>query len=130
MYMMENYILGPVIIPNKKILRAPNSKVDDYHYVLFSSKTIKNIREKFHNDKMDNKLNINHKGELLKDVFLTKSFILDKVNIKTIHDEFKVLPLGTWMIEYRVDNQEVWQMIKDKKINGLSIEGIFDYEEI
>ena len=34
------------------------------------------------------------------------------------------------MIEYRVDNQEVWQMIKDKKLNGLSIEGIFDYEKI
>ena len=45
---MEKYILGPVIIPNKKMLRAPNSKVDDYHYVFFSSETIKKIKDKFH----------------------------------------------------------------------------------
>lgn len=127
---MEKYILGPVIIPNKKMLRAPNSKVDDYHYVFFSSETIKKIKDKFHFKKKDNNITIEHKGELIKGIFLTKSFILDEVNIQSIEDKFKNLPLGTWMIEYRVDNQEVWQMIKDKKLNGLSIEGIFDYEEI
>ena len=127
---MENYILGPAIIPDKKILRAPNSKVDEYHYVIFSSETIKEIREKFHREKKDNNVNIEHKGKLLKDIFLTKSFILDNVNVQTIEDEFKDLPLGTWMIEYSVGNEEVWQMIQDKKLNGFSIEGTFNYEEI
>lgn len=127
---MEKYILGPVIIPNKKMLRAPNSKVDDYHYVFFSTETIKKIKDKFHLKKKDNNITVEHKGELIKGIFLTKSFILDEVNIQSIEAKFKNLPLGTWMIEYRVDNQEVWQMIKDKKLNGLSIEGIFDYEKI
>lgn len=127
---MANYVLGPALIPDKKILRAPNSKVDDYHYVFFSAETIMKIREKFHREKKDNNVNIEHNGELLNDIYLTKSFILDDTNILTIEDEFKDLPIGTWMVEYKVDNDKVWEMIQNKKLNGFSIEGTFNYEEI
>ncbi len=125
---MANYIFGPVLIPNKEILRAPNSKVDNYHYVVFSIETIKKIREKFHNSQKDKNINIEHKGEFIKDIFITKSFILNEINIKTIQDEFKNLPIGTWMVEYRVDNNEVWCMIKENKLKGFSVEGSFSYE--
>lgn len=127
---MVNYIQGPVLIPGKKILRGPNAKVDDYHYVVFSRETIIVIREKFHQEKKENNLNIEHNGILLKDIYLTKSFILDDTNIKLIVGEFKDLPIGTWIIEYRIENENVWKMIQDKIINGFSIEGTFNYEEI
>jgi hypothetical protein len=35
------------------------------------------------------------------------------------------LPKGTWMISMKVDNDEVWQDVKDGKIKGFSIEGYF-----
>jgi uncharacterized phage infection (PIP) family protein YhgE len=35
------------------------------------------------------------------------------------------LPNGTWFVKMKIDNQELWQDIKSKKIKGLSIEGYF-----
>jgi hypothetical protein len=35
------------------------------------------------------------------------------------------LPKGTWMISMKVDNDDVWQQVKDEKIKGFSIEGYF-----
>jgi len=32
---------------------------------------------------------------------------------------------GTWMISMKVDNDEVWQDVKDGKVKGFSIEGYF-----
>lgn len=33
------------------------------------------------------------------------------------------------MLEYTVENEDLWEMIKDGKINGLSLEGIFQYDQ-
>ena len=35
------------------------------------------------------------------------------------------LPNGTWFVKMKIDNEELWQDIKSKKIKGLSIEGYF-----
>jgi hypothetical protein len=35
------------------------------------------------------------------------------------------LPKGTWMISMKVDNDEVWNDVKEGKIKGFSIEGYF-----
>jgi hypothetical protein len=32
---------------------------------------------------------------------------------------------GTWFVKMKIDNEELWQDIKSKKIKGLSIEGYF-----
>jgi hypothetical protein len=32
------------------------------------------------------------------------------------------------MVGYRIDNDEVWDMIKQGKVKGLSIEGNFEYK--
>ena len=127
---MDNFILGPALIPDLKILRAPNSKVDDYHYVVFSAETILKIKNKFHAEKKDNNVNIEHSGKKVEGVFLTNSFIIDEVNKQTLDSKFDDLPIGTWMIEYKIENNEIYQLIKDKKINGFSPEGKFSYERI
>ena len=35
------------------------------------------------------------------------------------------LPVGTWMISMKVNNDEVWNDVKEGKIKGFSIEGYF-----
>jgi hypothetical protein len=35
------------------------------------------------------------------------------------------LPNGTWFVKMKIDNEELFQDIKSKKIKGLSIEGYF-----
>jgi hypothetical protein len=32
---------------------------------------------------------------------------------------------GTWFVKMKIDNDELWQEIKNKQIRGLSIEGFF-----
>jgi hypothetical protein len=35
------------------------------------------------------------------------------------------LPNGTWFVKMRIDNDELWNKIKDGELKGLSIEGYF-----
>jgi hypothetical protein len=36
------------------------------------------------------------------------------------------LPVGTWMVSMKIDNDEVWkEYIKEGKVRGFSIEGWF-----
>ncbi|MAO22269.1 MAG: hypothetical protein CMJ25_16100, partial [Phycisphaerae bacterium] len=36
------------------------------------------------------------------------------------------LPVGTWMVSMKIDNEEVWkEYIKEGKVRGFSIEGWF-----
>jgi hypothetical protein len=35
------------------------------------------------------------------------------------------LPIGTWMISMKVNNEQVWNDVKEGKIKGFSIEGYF-----
>jgi hypothetical protein len=35
------------------------------------------------------------------------------------------LPKGTWMVSMKINNNELWQKVKDGELKGLSIEGYF-----
>ena len=124
----NNYVLGPTMIPDKKIFRRPNEKVEEPHYVVFSAETIVECRKKFHKDNLENKVSLNHNCVLLEGITMTKSFLISNDNRCGLPEQFGQLPNGTWMIEYHVQNEKVWKLISDKKLNGFSIEGIFNYE--
>jgi len=48
---------------------------------------------------------------------------------KGLPEELKSLPNGTWILEYSIKNPEVIKLIKEKKINGFSIEAVLSYAE-
>jgi hypothetical protein len=125
--MKEYIILGPVLIPNQVIERKPNTEIPEPHYIKFSEETILEIRRTYNKEIFNNKVTINHQKNLTDGVYLKKSFILDDLNRNNQPSEFRSLPNGTWMIEYSVENEEVYNMIKEGKINGFSIEGHFSY---
>jgi hypothetical protein len=125
----ENRIFGSVLIPNKLIYRNPNKSVGEPHYIRFSESIIEELRIRFHENNFDKNVNINHDGIHVKGVSISKSFIVTEENMHDLPLEFKHLPKGTWMVEYIVDNEDIWEMIKDKKLNGFSIEGLFGYGE-
>jgi len=127
--MSTDKIIGPALIPDKLIYRNPNEFVREPHYIKLSKKTIVDLRTKFHENDFDNNVNINHQGELIKGISLTRSFILDENNRKELPSELRNLPVGTWILEYSVENSEVLKMIDEKKIKGFSIEGILSYGE-
>jgi len=36
---------------------------------------------------------------------------------------------GSWFGSFKVDNDEVWKLIKDGKVRGFSVEGVFNYRK-
>ena len=36
---------------------------------------------------------------------------------------------GSWFGSFKVENEDVWQMIKDGKVRGFSVEGVFNYKK-
>jgi len=127
--MKKNRIFGVAMIPDKIIYRNPNALVNEPHYVYFTAETIAKARNSFHKNNCEENVNIEHSGILVEGVKLTKSFLISEDNKTQLPEEFLDMPIGTWMVEYDIENEEVWQLIKDKKLNGFSIEGIFTYRK-
>lgn len=123
-----NYI-APAMISNKKIYRN-----DPPRYVTFSEETIKKCVDKFHRQKREGYIDINHDGKVVDGIKMIGDHILSDSNRDEImakfenKNEYLNLPNGSWIIEYEIINQDIINKIKNEELNGLSIEGIF-YEK-
>jgi len=60
-------------------------------------------------------------------VTMFESFISDKARGIEPMKGFEDAPDGSWFVSMLVENDAVWQQVKEGKINGFSIEGIFNY---
>jgi hypothetical protein len=73
-------------------------------------------------------VNMMHDPEqILKDVILFESYFVNDelTNIPTAFEN-QNLKAGSWIVSYKVNNNEVWNDIKSGKIQGFSIEGWFN----
>jgi hypothetical protein len=124
----EHIITGPLMIPQQLIYR--NSEQFGEHYVKFSVETIKQIAIKFSKKGYQKNVNLMHEANMKVDgLTMFESFISDsKRGIKPM-EAFKDLPDGTWFGSFYVENPKVWEMVKEGKVKGFSVEGMFDYEE-
>ena len=120
----QQMIVAPVMIPDKLILR--HSETLGHFYTKFSKETIEKIRYQYSKDGNFNNSNINHKDSI-DGLIMLESWIKESNDDKSNMYGFNDLPIGTWFVKYKIDNQEVWQKIKEGKINGVSIEGYISY---
>ena len=120
----KHIVLGPAMIPDQRIFRK-DDKGEPY-YVFFSPETIKMIAEKYMRNKYTDNNDLMHDGQAVKDIHVLESWIVeDPEHDKAKNYGFNV-PAGTWMISMKVNNQNVWEQIKDKKLNGFSVSGFFE----
>ena len=122
----KRIIMGPILVPNKMILRAYEDKGEtQYFYVHFSEKTCRTAAHRFMENGFQGETTYQHEKSI------------DGVNfvemwVKDFDDQDKSsgygyadMPVGTIFGMARVDNDEVWEDIKAGKINAFSIEGRF-----
>ena len=126
----QKIVTGPAIIPNFKIIRSAeflDEEEDGYMY--FSEKTTKQLSELFMTDERMNNITLGHETKST-DLKLTESWIiLDPKKDKSLALGYD-LPKGTWMISYKVQNDDLWKRIKLGEFNGFSIEAVgFDKVE-
>lgn len=116
----KNRILGPVMIPDKKILRY-HDEIGFYELVI-PTHAIEIFRSKFHSEKKENIVNIQHEVRIEEGVRLSDSFLIDNDNRQSLPAEFQDLPNGTWMIEYTFDNPELLIQYENRGLRGFSVE--------
>ena len=118
----KRLVVGLALIPNKEILRRKG----DYEYnIKFSSETVRKASQLYLRE-MRNKNTTYEHEEIVDGVYLCESWIVeDPLKDKTALYGIEA-PIGSWAVGMKVDNDGVWQRIKDGEVLGFSIEGLFD----
>ena len=119
----QQIIVGPAMVPQKLIPRKDED--GNIFYVYFSKETIKNISEKFMAKGYLHNTDVNHDMDITQENTLLESWIIEDTEFDKSKKYGYDLPEGTWMVSYKVNNPDTWEMIKEGKLNGYSIAGTF-----
>ena len=118
----KKILMGAALVPDKQIYRR-NDKNEEY-YIFFSKDTIRRASELFLMNSNQNNTTYEH-NQKLKGLTVVESWIIeDPKHDKSVKYGFS-LPVGTWMISMKVNNEDVWKKVKDGSVKGFSIEGYF-----
>jgi len=124
----KRIISGPVMLADSPIYR--NDSINGEYYVVFSKDTIFQIAQKFFKKGYQANVNLMHDSEQqVSGVTMFESFISDKDRGILPMRGFEDAPDGSWFGSFKVDDDNVWQMIKEGKFKGFSVEGIFEYQK-
>jgi hypothetical protein len=123
----KRIVVGPAMVPDLKIFRK--DKNGDPYYVTFKEDTIKMIAEKYMRNKYIDNNDTEHNGKAAEDVYVVESWIKEDENDKSNKYGYQDLPVGTWFVSMKVRNDYVWNMVKERKLNGFSVSGFFEEVE-
>jgi NACalpha-BTF3-like transcription factor len=120
----KQIIAGPAMIPDIAIFRRDEKTGYEYN-VVFSKEDIEEIVEVFNASLKENKINVDHADEM-PSAFIKSSWIIeDTENDKSNMYGFK-LPVGTWFIETKIRDKELFLKLKDEGKTSFSVEGVFN----
>lgn len=123
----KRILMGAALVPDKNIYRE--DKDGNPFYIFFSKDTIKESAELYLKNYRQAETTVEHQVGV-DGVTLVESWLVED----TTHDKSAIynlkLPVGTWMVSLKVDNDEIWNdYIKTGKLKGFSIEGAFSESE-
>ena len=117
-------LMGAVLIPDLVVPRANGTSIR------FSKEVIRKASEIYFKRGYQQEVTLEHRQEeKLNDMTVVESWIIED----TKHDKSSLykldLPVGTWVVVMKCDNDEVYELAKQGQINGFSIEGIFPVQK-
>jgi len=121
----KKVVVGAAMVPNRMIHRY--DELGNMYYVFFSKKSIKKMAEKFLRQKRTDETSIEHNGIKLgsEKVFVTESWVSeDPIKDKSAAYGFN-LPAGTWFVSMKIDDPNIWKLVKSGMLTGFSVEGLF-----
>ena len=119
----KRMVTGPLMIPNKMILRRTAS--GEPFYIFFSRETIRKMAEKFFKTNKNNNTDINHDENITTDNTLVESWISESMKHDKSYKYGYMLPPGTWFVTYKINDDETWSKIKSGELKGFSLAGGF-----
>lgn len=121
----QKLVMGPILIPDKKILRIDG--MGEQYYVYFKPETIKRLSEMYLQKKYTDSTTIEHEKKV-QGVSLVESWIVESRTKDKSAVYGLSVPVGTWMGTFKVDNEDVWNnYVKTGEVKGFSIEGLFGH---
>lgn len=124
----ERKITGPLMIANKDILRK--DKDGEYYMVYFTKESIDDIVKLFAKNNRFNAVKEDHNNEI-DGLYLIESWIVGSED--KIYSDFNFskeeVPEGSWVGTYYIEDNELWEKVKNGTFNGFSVEGYFDMNE-
>ena len=122
----QQIVTSVVMLANTPIYRND----DGYEYKLvFTPEAIKKMAFDYFSKNNFNKISIEHNGETLEgSAILLESYFVD--NVKSVPQKFGKIPEGSWIVSYKVVDKKIWDMIKNKKLRGFSIEVLADLKKL
>jgi len=116
----KRILMGAALIPNKPIYRTNG---EQEYYIYFSQATVRKASELFFIKGNQNNSTLEHQLEL-KGLTAVESWIVESEQDKSRMYDLNV-PIGTWMVSMKVNNDDVWKKVKAGEVKGFSIEGYF-----
>lgn len=120
----KRLLVGAALVPNKPIYRNVNGKE---FYISFDEATIEKLAQDFLANDYQHNITVEHQ-ENVDDIVVVESWIKTSENDKSVGYGLNE-PIGTWFIGMKVNNDQIWQRIKDGYYKGFSIEAIVGLDE-
>lgn len=117
----KHIVSGAALIPDQPIYRRNDDGYE--YYIKYSKEAIQRIAEKFFADHNSTNVNLEHEIDVDGCVYF-ESYLINRER-GILPAEFADLPDGTWCVSAKINNPDVWQLIKDGVLRGFSIEGNF-----
>lgn len=122
----QRLILGVVMRANYPIYRVDEERGE--YYTIFSAETIRTMAEKYLAENRQNRVNLMHCGEEMRGVYMNQMFIKDTAK-GVAPAGFEEIEDGSLFMEFHVEDDEIWNWIKEGILRGFSLEGFFGLEE-
>jgi hypothetical protein len=115
-------LYGAALVPDKHIMRLDGN--GDEFYIMFEKETIMKCAHQFLKQNLQHQHTFEHEHPVSGCV-VVESWIVESEQDKSRHLGLDV-PVGTWMIGTKVDDDSIWEEVKNGSIRGFSIEGMFN----
>ncbi len=121
----EVLMLVHIIADDETTAKNQLDEKGEPYYVYFEKATVQAIAHQFFKKNLQHTTNLQHEIPVT-GVTVVESWIKEGKQDKSMQLGLSELPDGTWFIGTHVDDDSVWQDVKEGKVKGYSIEGFFN----
>lgn len=122
----KHMVVGPVLIPDMPIYR--NQDGEEF-YIQFSKESIEKLAYNYIKQGYNMTSFTAQHQYPVNEVYIVESWLKTTENDKSNDLGFDC-PIGTWFVGAKVNNVDVWEDIKDGKMNGFSVEAFVSLDEL
>lgn len=122
----KHMVVGPVLIPDMPIYR--NQDGEEF-YIQFSKESVERLAYNYIKQGYNMTSFTAQHQYPVNEVYIVESWLKTTENDKSNDLGFDC-PIGTWFVGAKVNNLDVWEDIKDGKMNGFSVEAFVSLDEL